>query len=79
MKQTDVLLPNGTIVQALIPVNDRKAKTYIGNVDIQKRAAMTKIAKGDNGSCVEYAKNIQKQLESLGITDEHVVDFVSKL
>ena len=79
MKQMDVRLPNGETIQALILVNDRKAKSYIGNIGVQKRAAMAKVAKGENGSCAEYARNIQKQLESLGIEDEHVVEFVSKL
>ncbi len=65
-------LEDGCFIQAFTPVNDLKAATYIGDLSIEKKAQMARVAKGGEGNCLEYVRQIHKKLRSLDITDEHV-------
>jgi cation transport protein ChaC len=70
-----VRLPDGREVCAATPVNDRTKSTYIGNIDIATRANMARTARGRDGACVDYVRNIREKLASLGIVDEGVEEF----
>jgi hypothetical protein len=72
-----VRLPDGRVVRALTPVNDRTRTTYIGNVDIGLRPDMARLARGTDGACVDYVRNIHVKLTSLGIVDTDVETFVA--
>ncbi len=71
-----VSLPSGQQIIAVTPVNDRSKNTYIGRLPLGKRAAMAKKAKGDDGACADYVRNIHQKLVSLGIVDPDVEDFL---
>jgi cation transport protein ChaC len=68
----DVTLEDGRIVQAVTPVNDRSANTYIGNFCLKKRAEMARVAIGSDGKCIDYVTNIRDKLKEMGISDPYV-------
>ena len=70
-----VRLPDGREVQAMTPVNNPTAATYIGRVPVQERAAMVRTAKGQDGECTYYVRRIHEQLCALEIIDEDVSEF----
>lgn len=72
-----VRLPDGRQVSALTPVNDRNASTYMGAIPLAERALMARIARGTNGTCLDYVRNIHQKLNSLGIVDIDVEDFLA--
>lgn len=74
-----VRLPDGREVRALTPVNDRSKSTYIGNIPIAQRVDMARTATGTSGACINYVRNIHKKLESLGIVDIGVEEFLTLL
>jgi cation transport regulator ChaC len=51
--------------------------TYIGNVDIALRADMARLARGTDGACADYVRDIHEKLTSLGIVDTDVETFVA--
>jgi cation transport protein ChaC len=69
----------GKPVAAVVPLNNRHVRTYIGNVSIGERAMMADTARGKSGRCADYAHNVQRQLRDLGISDPHVDEFVAQL
>jgi len=73
------LPPDHHSVSALVPVNSRRAKSYIGKLPLEARARMAAEARGKSGRCVNYALNVQSHLHSQGIVDEHVNAFVTKV
>ena len=72
-----VRLPDGREVQAVSPVNDRNADTYIGSDAVAQRAAMARVAEGKDGRCVDYVRNIRRRLTDLGINDPAVEEFAA--
>lgn len=72
-----VRLPDGRVIRALTPVNDRSDASYLGNIPIQHRAHMARTARGTQGACLEYVRNIHAKLESLGIADNDVNEFLT--
>jgi glutathione-specific gamma-glutamylcyclotransferase len=70
-------LPDGREVRALTPVNDRTDSTYIGNIPVARRAEMARTARGRDGACAEYVRNIHEKLVSLGIVDADVEEFAA--
>jgi glutathione-specific gamma-glutamylcyclotransferase len=77
--ELSVRLPDGRVIRALTPVNDREGRTYIGNVELAQRASMARTAVGTSGPCVEYVRNIHKKLTALGIVDTDVDEFLALL
>ena len=75
--EVPVRLPDGREVRALTPVNDRNASTYIGAIPLPERAGMARIARGTSGTCVDYVRNIHQKLNTLGIVDIDVEDFLA--
>jgi len=70
-----VRLPDGRVIRALAPVNDRRRETYIGNVPAVDRATMVRIATGGHGACADYVRNVRDKLRGLQIADENVEEF----
>lgn len=77
--EKEVTLPDGRKVRAITPINDRDSHTYIGNLPLQSRISMVKKAKGSDGACVEYVKNIHNKLKDLKIQDQNVQNFYNAL
>jgi cation transport regulator ChaC/energy-coupling factor transporter ATP-binding protein EcfA2 len=74
-----VRLPGGREVLAVTPVNDRSKPTYVGHIAVEERAIMARAATGTSGTCLDYVRNIHKKLESLGVVDTNVDEFLSLL
>lgn len=74
--QLPALLPDGRKVCAAVPVNDRTARTYIGNIPVDARARLARAAAGESGRCCDYVRNIHTKLRELGIRDAGVEEFV---
>jgi cation transport protein ChaC len=79
LAELTVTLPDGRMVQAVTPVNDRTKPTYIGNVPLPDRVAMARVATGEGGTCVDYVLNIRAHLHALGIADAEVEEFATTL
>lgn len=75
LTELGVRLPDGRKIRALAPVNDRRSDTYIGNVPAEERAAMARAARGKDGACANYVRNICEKLRSLEIADQDVEEF----
>jgi cation transport protein ChaC len=75
IKKLEIVLADKRTVLAYTPVNDTNANTYIGNLSFEKRAEMVNTAKGSDGHCLEYIKNIRKMLSKIGVNDLIVEDF----
>jgi cation transport protein ChaC len=73
--ELDVTLESGDTIKAFIPINSRLAHTFIGNLDLNKRAQMAKTAIGSHGNCIEYISNIRNKLAELNIEDRHIQEF----
>lgn len=54
---------------ALVPVNNKKARTHIGHLEIAERAAMARLVRGTSGACVDYVRDVRDHLRALTITD----------
>ena len=72
-----VVLPDGSEVLALTPVNSRTGATYIERTPIGERALMARAATGTSGSCADYVRNIRQKLQSLGVADTDVDAFLA--
>ena len=57
--------------------NDRTRRTYIGSVPVAERAAMARLARGKDGLCADYVRNIRQRLNGLGIVDAAVEEFAA--
>jgi glutathione-specific gamma-glutamylcyclotransferase len=79
LPELPVRLPDGREVHAVTPVNDRSKRTYIGRIPIAQRASMAKSATGTCGTCLDYVRNIHNKLQSLGIADTDVEQFLKLL
>ena len=79
LTELSVSLPDGSTVSGLTAINDRNAKTYVGNLSLDQRVTMAKLAKGTSGSCVNYVRGVRDKLRALGITDPKVEEFAEKL
>jgi cation transport protein ChaC len=72
-----VQLRGGDRVPALIPINDRNAKTYIGSRTIAERVLMARTASGTAGRCSDYVANVRQELARRGVHDPCVERFCS--
>ncbi len=76
----EVSLPAaGGGVAALVPVNDRRARTYIGHSAVSERVGMALIARGTKGACSDYVRHVRDHLVELGIADPFVEEFAAEL
>lgn len=66
-------------VRALVPVNNRKVRTYIGHLQIAERAAMARLARGTSGACADYVRDVRDHLRALTIEDKYVEDFADEM
>lgn len=69
----------GGEVDALVPVNSRRARTYIGQLSVPDRAKLALAAQGTKGACSDYVRNVQRHLLELGIADRFVEEFAAEL
>ncbi len=65
-------LSDDETIEAFTPMNDLASATYIGDRSVNERARMVRSAKGKDGKCFDYLRDLHKRLDSLGIADEHV-------
>jgi glutathione-specific gamma-glutamylcyclotransferase len=72
-------LADGRQVQGLVPVNDRTRRTYLGACPLDDLVTLAVAAKGRDGTCVSYIENIGRKLQEIGIKDEHVETFRTRL
>src|SRR5260370_20014767 len=72
-----VRLPDGREVRALTPVNDNTDRTYVGSIPMALRADMARTARGRDGACAKYVRNIHEKLVLLGIVDTDVEEFAT--
>lgn len=75
LKEVHVQLPGEDTVSAIVSVNDMSASTYIGDVPLEKRARMVRVANGRDGSGHEYVCNVREHLVDMGIEDPYVEAF----
>lgn len=78
MIRRHVLLQNGRHVRAIF-AKSRKDRKYLGELNLKKRAQMAVEAKGNLGSCADYALKTHQKLQDLQISDPSVKRFVSEL
>jgi glutathione-specific gamma-glutamylcyclotransferase len=79
LPEKSIELAPGTIVQAVVPLNDRSRRTYIGNQSLERRARLAAVAEGESGRCADYVKNIREKLLELGVQDADVEEFWNKV
>ena len=79
LTKLEIVLPDKTTIKAYVPLNNSDSPTYMGRIPIEERTLMAKRASGKRGACEDYARNILKKLNTLGINDEHVKEFVGKI
>ena len=72
-------IADGVVQEAFTPINDPKRHTYIGDRSIEERVKMAKLAKGRDGNCFDYVRNIHEKLSSLGIADQSVNEMWEEL
>jgi glutathione-specific gamma-glutamylcyclotransferase len=75
LSKLEILLSDNQSVQAFVPINQRMAQTYIGNISLDQRAEMAKKANGTHGNCIDYIANIRNKLLELEIKDVNVENF----
>lgn len=75
LSDSNVVLASGASFDALVPLNDPSADTFIGDKTVDVRAQMARKAKGTSGSCVEYVLGIDRKLRELKIEDVAVREF----
>jgi cation transport regulator ChaC len=66
-------LDNGDRVSAIVPIYS--GKHLLSGRSSAELAAMTRAAKGDDGECVDYVRNIAARLANLGIDDPDIDEF----
>ena len=80
LETLDVSLPAaGGAVAALVPVNDRRARTYIGRSAVSDRANLALVSRGKKGACSDYVQHVHDHLIELGIADPFVEEFATEL
>ena len=67
LEERDVVLADGRRVPAIVALKDPRAKTFLGDLPLEVRAALARRARGDAGSCVDYVVQVRKRLNDLGI------------
>jgi len=72
LKRVPAELPGGRRVQALVAINDPHARSYIGDVSLDERAAMIGRAEGTSGACIDYLQNTRSKLRTLSIEEATV-------
>jgi cation transport protein ChaC len=70
--EKSIEMKDGRVVGAVTPINDTRARTYVGNLSLERRAEMAVSAQGTNGNCVDYINHIHRKLTDLGIEDGYV-------
>ena len=73
LQQREIELEDGNRVNAIVAIYS--GKNLLTGRSYTELAAMTRTAKGDNGECVDYVRNIKKKLAELGIDDPDVDEF----
>jgi len=62
------------MINAFYPYNKRDS-SFLGRKSLKRRAKMAIMARGTNGSCINYVKNTRKEAEKLGVKDEYIEKF----
>lgn len=75
LPEKQIRLDSGSVVEAVVPINDRTASTYVGDLTVADRAKLVKTAQGTEGTCLEYVSKVRKHLTELGVTDPSVEAF----
>lgn len=70
-----VQLISGVVVEAATPLNDRTARSYLGDKTLPERVSQAIAASGSNGSCIQYVSNLRTRLHELNISDPAVEEF----
>lgn len=72
--ELDVETVEGSL-RAIVPVNDRSHRTYIGRRTQDERARLAREAAGEKGSCREYVERVRASLQEMGVVDQDVEEF----
>lgn len=75
LRRIPVELPDGRRVLAVVAVNDHDASTYIGDLELDERAAMARRAEGRSGTCREYVHRVREMLRELSVEEPRVTRF----
>jgi cation transport protein ChaC len=73
LQLTELRLGTGDRVSAVVPIYS--GKNLLDGRSSAELAAMVRVAQGDNGKCIDYARNIAMKLADLGIDDPDVDEF----
>ena len=63
-------------LRAIVPLNDRNHRTYMGKLALGERARMAREASGERGSCGEYVERARASLQEMGVVDQDVEEFL---
>lgn len=74
-QEKEVRLAAGSTVLALVALNSRSAKTFIGKRPLEERVRLARTATGSNGTCRSYVRAIREKLRELQIEDPAVEEF----
>ncbi|MFQ5907562.1 MAG: gamma-glutamylcyclotransferase [Thermoplasmata archaeon] len=66
-------------VEATVALSRPSHQDYLGRVPEATRVAMVIQSRGPDGSCLEYVEDTAKSLERLGIKDQGVLRFLTKV
>ena len=75
LDEIEIELAEGKVINAIVPVNDLSASTFIGEMPLEERAALARTAHGEGGACLDYVRNVRKLLAAEGIQDRSVEEF----
>jgi cation transport regulator ChaC len=73
LDERELHLENGNRVNAIVPIYS--GKNLVDGMSCTELAAMARTAEGDSGRCIDYARQVAKKLEDLGIVDPDVDEF----
>jgi cation transport protein ChaC len=73
LQPVEIRLESGDRVSAIVPIYS--GKNLISGRSPAELAVMARTAQGEDGKCVDYARNIAIKLAELGIDDPEVAEF----
>ena len=71
-KEIEIELESGQKERAITSINDPKRFTFINNLNFNTLVDMVRNAKGVNGGCIDYIRNIYLKCRELGIEDDYI-------
>jgi cation transport regulator ChaC len=77
LSKSPILLDDGSVAAAIVPIYE--GKNIIAAGDLQNLEQMVRVARGTDGSGIEYVQRVARELSRANIDDPAVTELAARI